>query len=145
MRARRAKMIDGNRQTGRTYRMMQEVVKQAINGKEVYVIAADNQQMKQLEFLYRDLRGPQEGKIVFFSGPGWKTFSQGLPNDAIIFKDHYFMEIEAANTKYLQDQIRKIKDQVAAAVISFDNLIAEIDKVDTRKKKKNTIYYRKET
>lgn len=94
-------MMKNLRATGRTTRMLEDAINQAKNGRAVYVIAANTNQMRSLEILggkeAREL-GVKFETVGTLGNFDWHTMRiAGAHKNCLVIVDHYAIEHEFAS------------------------------------------------
>lgn len=90
---------NGNRQTGRTYGMLQAVLKAAYDGERPVVIAANFSQLQEMQYRYASMGG-NPFQVYWLSYTNLTSASlAGIDKETQVFVDHYVVESALADSE----------------------------------------------
>jgi len=117
-------MIDGNRGTGRTMRMVAEIVNAAHEGKRTVVVGTIHREVQNLRVMYRAFGGKPDANITWVTGPNHQSATMGLSDNVLIFRDHYDIEREASLASAFRAENIELKKKLQSiqSILNHSNL-----------------------
>jgi len=107
-------MIDGNRHTGRTTRMIQEVIKVQQMGLPIAVVGANEREVAQLRTLFMELGGHLIN-FGFYSIYNYEEKLKGAPENIVIFIDHHATETLASEAEISKEKVKIMQKAIENA------------------------------
>ena len=121
-------MIDGQRQTGRSTRMIQEAIKVQKMGLPIAVVGANDMQTRALKELFQQLGGSLiTGTWGFYSMQTYASHVYSLPPGTITFKDHHATEQEALGAS---NEIKELRCQIIQARTKLNKISSVLEGSD---------------